>query len=292
MRVASGAEPDSLGEGRLLQNSPRTVQGRLARGRDNATIGVVFRAEWGTVGGGQHPTGLQPRIQSNRQRISTHTHTVSGARRPPTSGVLSNPSSPIELEAKPSWYGRILDFNTTFALVDLIMSDKGKSPVGSPAKGKSPGSSPPPAGDQMTTVADILPASYWHQVLIIEDPEPADGDRDSVLDDLDAQSSTASLTDSILRYRTLNGRTYHSKMGTAEAWQPNDDTHAEVMDMNHHLNTLILGGELFLAPIPADVQNVLDVGTGTGIWAMSVLFTDTFLISHSTYILTHTQRLR
>jgi ubiquinone/menaquinone biosynthesis C-methylase UbiE len=28
------------------------------------------------------------------------------------------------------------------------------------------------------------------------------------------------------------------------------------------------GGKLFLAPIGNDVQNVLDIGTGTGIWAI------------------------
>lgn len=165
-----------------------------------------------------------------------------------------------------------MDDSIAITFSDPIMSDKGKSPVASPAKEKSPSksptSSPPPAGDQPGTVADILPASYWQQVLITEDPEPADGDRDSVFDDSDAQSSTASLTESILRYRTLHGRTYHSTIGTAEAWQPNDEAHAEVMDMNHHLNTLVLGDKLFLAPIPKDVQNVLDVGTGTGIWAM------------------------
>jgi hypothetical protein len=30
---------------------------------------------------------------------------------------------------------------------------------------------------------------------------------------------------------------------------------------------LTLGGKLYLAPIPKDIHNALDVGTGTGIWA-------------------------
>jgi ubiquinone/menaquinone biosynthesis C-methylase UbiE len=29
-----------------------------------------------------------------------------------------------------------------------------------------------------------------------------------------------------------------------------------------------LDGKLYLSPLPDDVQNVLDVGTGTGLWAM------------------------
>ena len=40
------------------------------------------------------------------------------------------------------------------------------------------------------------------------------------------------------------------------------------MDMVHHIYRLLLGGKLSLAPISDNVQRVLDLGTGTGIWAM------------------------
>lgn len=40
------------------------------------------------------------------------------------------------------------------------------------------------------------------------------------------------------------------------------------MDMVHHIYRLLLGGKLCLAPISDNVQRVLDLGTGTGIWAM------------------------
>lgn len=137
------------------------------------------------------------------------------------------------------------------------MSDKGKSPPKSPeAAAGSPGSASDAPG------ADILPPSHWRDVPVEEE----EGEADSTFGD--AESSTASLTESILEYRKMLGRTYHSSIGQAEAWQPNDEAHAEVMDMNHHLNTLILGDKLFLAPIPDTVQSVLDIGTGTGIWAM------------------------
>lgn len=42
--------------------------------------------------------------------------------------------------------------------------------------------------------------------------------------------------------------------------------------MVHHVWRLILGGELYSAPIPKNVQRVLDVGTGTGIWAMEFAY--------------------
>jgi ubiquinone/menaquinone biosynthesis C-methylase UbiE len=33
---------------------------------------------------------------------------------------------------------------------------------------------------------------------------------------------------------------------------------------------MLLGGELYNAPIKSSPQNVLDLGTGTGIWAMDI----------------------
>ncbi|KAI1761378.1 S-adenosyl-L-methionine-dependent methyltransferase [Hypoxylon sp. FL1150] len=97
-------------------------------------------------------------------------------------------------------------------------------------------------------------------------------DADSALGDGDNASSTASLTESILEYRTLNGRTYHSERNGAEGkyWGPNDERQNEAMDMNHHFLTLCLGGKLFLAPLKDDIEKVLDIGTGTGLWAIDM----------------------
>lgn len=50
--------------------------------------------------------------------------------------------------------------------------------------------------------------------------------------------------------------------------QPNDEEEQDRMDLVHHIFGLALKGELFLAPIPEKPQRVLDLGTGTGIWAM------------------------
>jgi cyclopropane fatty-acyl-phospholipid synthase-like methyltransferase len=46
------------------------------------------------------------------------------------------------------------------------------------------------------------------------------------------------------------------------------------MDLRHHIFRLTLNGKLFRAPISAAPHRVLDVGTGTGIWAME--FADEF----------------
>jgi len=39
-------------------------------------------------------------------------------------------------------------------------------------------------------------------------------------------------------------------------------------DLQHHLYGLTLDQKLYLAPIKEDLQNVLDLGTGTGLWAI------------------------
>lgn len=45
---------------------------------------------------------------------------------------------------------------------------------------------------------------------------------------------------------------------------PNDDKANEMLDIFHHFMTLFLDGKLYTAPIKDDIQNALDVCTGTG----------------------------
>jgi len=54
---------------------------------------------------------------------------------------------------------------------------------------------------------------------------------------------------------------------------PNDATQNEQLDINHHLLTLALDNKLYLAPLEKPAK-VLDIGTGTGIWAID--FADEF----------------
>ncbi|RYP45665.1 hypothetical protein DL768_008009 [Monosporascus sp. mg162] len=81
------------------------------------------------------------------------------------------------------------------------------------------------AQDSEETAGNILPASHWQA-----QEEPEDGDVDSAYE-FDNASSTASLTASILEYRTVHGRTFHSERGNAQAWNPNDAQHEESMDL-------------------------------------------------------------
>ncbi|KAJ8066621.1 hypothetical protein OCU04_005668 [Sclerotinia nivalis] len=79
-------------------------------------------------------------------------------------------------------------------------------------------------------------------------------------------SSTASLRESIYKYVEENGRTYHA-YNSGKYILPNDDAEQERLDLQHHLFSLSFDGALHLAPLPSKLHNVLDIGTGTGLWA-------------------------
>ncbi|KAI0509601.1 S-adenosyl-L-methionine-dependent methyltransferase [Xylaria bambusicola] len=129
----------------------------------------------------------------------------------------------------------------------------------------------PAATPASISAAPVIPTTHWTQPQgdqrDDEGEEDYFDDGDSALGD-DAASTTASLSASILEYRTLHGRTYHSLQGTADHWTPNDDAHLESMDCVHHLLTLLFDNKLCLAPVPEGPKKVLDIGCGTGIWAI------------------------
>ncbi|KAK7967907.1 uncharacterized protein PG986_002184 [Apiospora aurea] len=77
-------------------------------------------------------------------------------------------------------------------------------------------------------------------------------DADSALGDVSRPSSTASVASSIFEFVEENGRTYHRyKEG----------------NLQHQICTKLFKGRLALAPIESPIR-VLDIGTGTGIWAI------------------------
>ncbi|KAF4954400.1 hypothetical protein FSARC_12143 [Fusarium sarcochroum] len=80
-------------------------------------------------------------------------------------------------------------------------------------------------------------------------------------------SFLSSLNSSVFQYKYENGRRYHAFREGAYL-VPNDDEEQERMDLAHHIYGLLFRGELHVAPIGKNPQRVLDLGTGTGIWAM------------------------
>ncbi|KAI5792664.1 methyltransferase [Pyronema domesticum] len=99
----------------------------------------------------------------------------------------------------------------------------------------------------------------------------------SVLVDLDVDSydsssafvsSTQSLSSSVDQYFFENGRRYHSYYGTEKNHMPTDEKEQDRLDMHHEIMLQMLEGKLHLAPIGDSPQRILDIGTGTGIWAV------------------------
>ncbi|EOD51843.1 putative sam dependent methyltransferase protein [Neofusicoccum parvum UCRNP2] len=90
---------------------------------------------------------------------------------------------------------------------------------------------------------------------------------DSGVEDNDADSETTSVHSSIYRYRFENGRRYHAYRD-GEYWGPNDEKANDHLDIAHNLWLKTQDGKLAVAPLPEKVGKVLDVGCGTGIWAI------------------------
>ncbi|GKU09410.1 unnamed protein product [Fusarium langsethiae] len=86
----------------------------------------------------------------------------------------------------------------------------------------------------------------------------------------DVDDRTTCISSSILQYRLENGRTYHGyKDGKYNV--PNDEQENERLDLQHALFLRTFDDNLGFAPPndpDANVKHVLDVGTGTGIWAL------------------------
>lgn len=85
-----------------------------------------------------------------------------------------------------------------------------------------------------------------------------------------SESETFSVTSSILAHKYENGRRYHVYKD-GKYLSPNDEQEADRMDILHHIFLLQLNGNLHLAPLPNDFAGrVLELGAGTGIWAMDM----------------------
>ena len=94
-----------------------------------------------------------------------------------------------------------------------------------------------------------------------------DDDHDSGIDDNESTTST-SLKSSMEDYTYENGRRYHA-FRAGEYPLPSDEAEQDRMDLHHHVWRLILGGSLLVSDVHKP-QRILDVGTGTGIWAIEI----------------------
>ncbi|KAK4228587.1 Trans-aconitate 2-methyltransferase [Podospora fimiseda] len=120
---------------------------------------------------------------------------------------------------------------------------------------------------------EAISSDPTHQEVI--EAEPNEPEEDEFLasgwDGSSTSSSLAStsITSSIYNHSYENGRRYHSyKYGRYPI--PNDDLEQNREDMKHAMMMELTDGKLFLAPIGDNPQRIIDVGTGTGIWAIEI----------------------
>ncbi|KAK3951688.1 S-adenosyl-L-methionine-dependent methyltransferase [Pseudoneurospora amorphoporcata] len=137
----------------------------------------------------------------------------------------------------------------------MVDSPKAKGPTPASASPPAAGGPPVPISGPLTAgeagILGILPTSHWQQV----QAEDAADDTDDTASTIGSiTSSTTSLSRSIFEYRK--------------------NVSQRPMDLFHHLNTLVLSGKLYLAPLPKNIQKAVGIGTGTGIWAID--FADEF----------------
>ena len=82
-------------------------------------------------------------------------------------------------------------------------------------------------------------------------------------------SYTTSLASDVTNYKYEHGRRYHAyKEGSYML--PNDEKEIDRLDILHKLIMVTRDGKLVKAPIAKNPQRILDIGTGTGIWAIEM----------------------
>lgn len=111
---------------------------------------------------------------------------------------------------------------------------------------------------------DTTPLNLGGAGTVIEADESSDADSGL---STGVSTVTTSISSSVFEFTYANGRRYHSDRFRAEYFMPNDENEQARLDLYHHMFLHLLGGKLYSAPLN-NPQRVLDVGTGTGIWAM------------------------
>lgn len=123
---------------------------------------------------------------------------------------------------------------------------------------------PPP---QATSAPTVEPTTAAGIALEAEDtiaPDDYDSDYESLVG-----TETVSLASSLNQYLEQNGRRYHTYYGPDKNPMPSDQIEEDRLDLLHEITLCISDGALIHSPLDLpNVHRVLDLGTGTGVWAV------------------------
>jgi len=152
--------------------------------------------------------------------------------------------------------------------LEIMSTTPAKPPPARSAPAQPSAAQPPPAGPQQ-----LIPEFVQLSAPAItggpsQAVEADDDDESGSSYESGVSSETTSVSDSVFSFVYANGRRYHSdRFRKADYFMPNDETEQDRLDLYHHIFLSLLGGKLGTAPVK-DLHKVLDVGTGTGIWAI------------------------
>ena len=123
----------------------------------------------------------------------------------------------------------------------------------------------------MSTTADETTAEDVDQQQVVLQTAPGGDNVDPVSDDADSaygdmESETASLTSSIMAGRYENGRRYHAYQEGKYLF-PDDEQEQDRLDIKYASLQLVFKDKVLFTPLE-NPQQILDIGTGTGIWAI------------------------
>ncbi|KAJ4287071.1 hypothetical protein N0V88_007765 [Collariella sp. IMI 366227] len=93
-----------------------------------------------------------------------------------------------------------------------------------------------------------------------------DDDNDGNFTQSGQSTSSASLSPSLYEFVLEHGRTFH-KYKEGKYFLPNDEREQHRLDLQHTISKMLLKGKLGLAPVE-NPAHVIDLATGTGIWAI------------------------
>ena len=98
------------------------------------------------------------------------------------------------------------------------------------------------------------------------DPENA-SDTDDLGYETESVADSVSLASSARNFIYENGRRYHSFRAGSYLF-PNDDREQDREDLKHAMYLLLFNKILHFAPLEDRSMEIIDLGTGTGIWAI------------------------